>query len=87
MQDSSENLEAFDNTRSWTREKCARVYDINLTALRRRKRIEIRKALKYLVIASRTIDVITAESEYHDFGTSVDYFPPIDLRRGLMLAA
>src|SRR6266487_1422128 len=87
MQDSSENLEAFDNTRTWTREICARVHEINLAATRRRKRIEIRKASEQLVIALRTIDIIAAESEHHNFGTSVDYFPPIDLRRGFMLAA
>src|SRR6266487_5577274 len=87
MQDSSENLEAVDNTRSRTREICARVHEINLAVLRRRKRLETRKAPEHLVVASRAIDIIAAESEHHNLGTTVDYFPPIDLRRGFMLAA
>src|SRR5436190_13936265 len=32
-------------------------------------------------------DIVAAESEHHNFGARVDYFPPIDLRRGLMVAA
>jgi hypothetical protein len=87
MQDSSENLEAIDNTRTRTREICARINEINLTALRRRKRIETRETPEQLVIVSRTINIVAAESEHHNFGTSVDYLPPFDLRRGLMLAA
>jgi len=87
MQDSSENLEAFNNARTWTREICARVHQINLAAIRGRKRIETGKAPEYFVIASRAFDIVAAESEHHNFGMSVDYFPPIDLRRGLMHAA
>ncbi len=86
MQDSGENLEAVDNTRSWAGEISASVHEINFAVMRGRKRLEIRKTPEQLVIASRTTDIVAAESQHHDFGTSVDYFPPIDLRRGLMLA-
>jgi hypothetical protein len=37
MQDSSENLDTIHNTRPWSREIRARVYQINLAATRRRK--------------------------------------------------
>ena len=87
MQNSSENLEAVHNTRPWAGEISARVHKINLAATGSGKRIEIRKASEQLVIAWRTIDIVAAESEHHNFGTSVDYFPPIDLRRGPMLTA
>jgi len=87
MQDSSENLKAIDNTRPWAGEIRAGVHEINFAVMRGREGIEIRKAPEQLVIASRKIDIVAAESEYDHFGARVDYFLPIDLRRGLMLAA
>ena len=80
MQDSSENLKAIDNARPWSGEISASVHEINFAALRGRKGIKIRKAPEQLVIASRMIDIVAAESEHDNFGARVDYSPPIDLR-------
>jgi len=87
MQDSSENLKAIDNTRPWAGEIRASVHEINFAMMRGRKGIEIRKAPEQLVIVWHTIDIVAAESEHDYFGARVDYFLPIDLCRGLMLAA
>jgi hypothetical protein len=87
MQDAGENLEAVDNTRPRAREVRVRIYEINFAVDRRGKGVEIWKTPKQLVITPRTMDIISAKSEYDNFGVRVDYLQPIDFCRRPMLPA
>ena len=87
MQNSCENFQTVDNSRTGAREVCAGIYDIHLAVTHSGNRTKTRKSPEQFVIAARSLDVVSAKRKHDDFGTRIQDLLPIDLCRRLMLSA
>ena len=87
VQNSRENFQTVHNARAGTREICAGIYDIHLTFIRSGNRTKTRKPPEQFVIASRSIDVVSAKRKHDNVWTHIQHLLPINLRRRLMFSA
>jgi hypothetical protein len=71
VQNSCENFQTVHNASTGTGEICTGIYDVHLATSRSGKRIETGKSPEQFVIASRSIDIVSAKRHYDNLWTRI----------------